>query len=93
MNEIKKVSWQEYSHLLKEQQKKIDEFIGYNLVTLCERGDTLNHPEIDIQVSWASIGAVTADEALKFADAIRFAAEIAKTFPYNGYLMDYKIRR
>ena len=89
MNETKKVSWQEYRHLLNEQQKKINEFIGYDLVTLCERGDTLNHPEIDVQVSWASIGAVTTDKAFKFADAIRYASELAEDFPYNGYVIDY----
>lgn len=89
MNEAKKVSWREYRHLLNKQQKKIDEFIGYGLVTLCERGDTLNHPEIDIQVSWASIGAVKASEASKFADAIRYAAKLAEDFPYNGYVIDY----
>lgn len=89
MNEIKKVPWEEYRRLLNEQQKKIDEFIGFGKVTLCERGGTLNHPEIDIQVSWASIGAVTADKALKFAKAIELASEMAKNFPYNGYLIDY----
>lgn len=75
--------------MLKEQQKKIDEFIGYNLVTLCERGSTRYHPEIEIQVSWGSIGAVTTDKASKFADAISYAAELAEAFPYNGYVIDY----
>lgn len=88
MNETKKVSWQEYSHLLNEQRKKINKFIRYDLVILCERGNTLNHPEIDIQVSWASIGAVTPDKASKFADAIRYAAKLAENFPYNGYVID-----
>ena len=74
--------------MLKEQQKKINDFIGYNLVTLCERGDTHYYSEIDIQVSWASIGAVTTDKASKFADAIRYAAKLAENFPYNGYVID-----
>lgn len=89
MNEAKKVSWQEYSHLLSKQQKKINEFIGFSKITLCETGDKVKHPEIEIQVSWASIGAVTTDKASKFADAIRYAAELAEAFPYNGYVIDY----
>lgn len=88
MSEVKKVPWKEYRRLLNEQQKKIDEFIGFDKVTLCERGDTSSHPEIDIQTSWASIGAVTADEAFKFAKAIELASEMVKNFPYNGYLID-----
>lgn len=89
MNKTKKVSWQEYSHLLSKQQKKINDFIGFGKITLREKGDKIKHPEIDIQVSWASIGTVTATEALKFADAIRYAAKLAEDFPYNGYVIDY----
>lgn len=89
MSEVKKVPWEEYRRLIKEQQKNIDKFVGFDRVTLCERGVTFDHPEIDIQVSWASIGAVTADEALKFAKAIELASEMVKNFPYNGYLIDY----
>ena len=89
MNEVKKVSWENYRHLLAKEQRKIDEMVGFDTITLCERGDTLNHPEIDIQVSWASIGAVIPSEASKFANAIRYAAKLAEDFPYNGYAIDY----
>ena len=89
MSEVKKVSWENYRRLLAKEQRKIDEMVGFDTITLCERGGTLNHPEIDIQVSWASIGAVTTDKASKFADAIRYAAKLAENFPYNGYVIDY----
>lgn len=89
MSEVKKVSWENYRRLLAKEQRKIDEMVGFDTITLCERGGTLNHPEIDIQVSWASIGAVPVEVALEFASAIRYAAKLAEDFPYNGCVIDY----
>ena len=42
------------------------------------------------QVNWASIGSVTYDKALAFAETVSKACELAKAFKYNGYKAIYR---
>lgn len=86
---IKKVSCEEYSMALRKAQREVYEITRMDIIHLCECGGSLAHPGIDIQVSWASIGAVPADKALIFAKAVERAAQIALEFPYNGYEIEY----
>ena len=50
---------------------------------------SLDCPEINMGVNWASIGAVPADEAVAFAQVLTEAAKAAREFPYNGYQIEY----
>lgn len=86
---IKKVSCEEYSMALRKAQREVDEITRLDIIHLCECGGSLNHPGIDIRVSWASIGAVPADKALTIAKALEKAAQIVLEFPYNGYEIEY----
>lgn len=43
-----------------------------------------------MQVNWAAIGTVTADETASFARALTYAAELAAGFKYNGYKVYYE---
>lgn len=92
MSEVKKVHWEEYRSMRLKYQAKIDKFAGYDCeVTLCERGDCISHPEIRMGVSCPS-EVMLPEEDYKFAKIIEFAAEVAESFPYNGYLMNYRRR-
>lgn len=42
------------------------------------------------KVNWATIGSVTCDDALAFAETVRKACELAKVFKYNGYKAVYR---
>lgn len=42
------------------------------------------------QVKWATIGSVTYDKALAFAETVSKACELAKAFKYNGCKAVYR---
>lgn len=44
---------------------------------------------ICLGVDWFSSGDTSPDEAAKFAAEITKAAELAKSFKYNGYIIEY----
>lgn len=81
---MKMVSYREYYLALRELQSKTDDRIS-----ITDLGGSLDHPEINLGVNWASIGAVSADEAVGFAQALTEAAKAARDFPYNGYRIEY----
>ena len=81
---MKKISYREYYLALRELQRKTD-----NRISITDMGGSLDHPEVNLGVSWASIGAVPADEAVDFARLLTEAAKAARDFPYNGYLIEY----
>lgn len=49
----------------------------------------IHHMPIKIGVDWAAIGAVDADEAIAFANRLQKAANAARAFKYNGYMIDF----
>lgn len=81
---MNKVSYREYSKALRELRAKVD-----SRIFITDLGDSPDHPEVNLGVNWASIGTVPAEEAAAFANALTEAAEAAKTFPYNGYRIEY----
>lgn len=81
---MKKISYYEYNRALQELRDKID-----SRIFITDLGSSLDHPEIDMGVNWPSIGAVQAEEAVAFAQAITEAAKAAREFPYNGYKIEY----
>lgn len=81
---MKKIAYREYCAALRELQGKVDARIS-----ITDMGDSLDHPEINLGVNWASIGAISSDEAMAFAQALIEAAKAASEFPYNGYEIEY----
>lgn len=81
---MKKISYYEYSRALRELQSKTDDHIY-----ITDMGGDLDHPEINMGVNWASIGAVPAEKAVEFAQALMEAAKAAREFPFNGYRIEY----
>lgn len=81
---MKKVSYRDYYLALRELQGKVDD-----RVSITDLGGSLDCPEINMGVNWASIGAVPADEAVAFAQVLTEAAKAAREFPYNGYQIEY----
>ena len=81
---MKMVSYRKYYLALRELQVKTD-----SRISITDMGGSLDHPEINLGVNWASIGAVPADEAVGFAQALTEAAKAARDFPYNGYQIEY----
>ena len=81
---MKKISYREYYLALRELQTTTDDRIS-----ITDMGGSRDHPEINLGVNWASIGAVPAGEAVAFAQALIEASKAASDFPYNGYQIEY----
>lgn len=44
---------------------------------------------IKAEVNWAALGSVSAEDAVKFAQLLTKAAELASNFKYNGFKVYY----
>ena len=44
---------------------------------------------IELGVNWASIGTVSVEDAIEFAEKIKAVAEIVEDFKYNGYEIEW----
>lgn len=84
---MKRVSYEEYDKALSQARQKISETVGDG-VQIYDMGGSFKRP-VSLGVNWAAIGTVSPDRAEAFAEAIGKAAQIAKTFPYNGYQIEY----
>ena len=92
--EIKKISFEKYYEARKEMQEKLREFAdqlfpkkGSRYVEIYT--DFGFGKGIESQVNWSAIGSVSAEEAIKFAQLLAKASELAKNFKYNGYKVYY----
>lgn len=92
---VKRVSYEDYCKARKEMQKKLDSIIAqiYPEKKYCKYVEIYAHYEyrqpIQAIVNWSAIGAVPADEAIKFANLLYEASKLAKNFKYNGYKVFY----
>ena len=87
--EIKTVSYEEYSRELSKLQRK---YRGCrSLIEIFEMGDIFIYGKSPIQVgvNWAATGTVSPEETEKFAHALLKAAEDCRNFKYNGYVIDW----
>ena len=85
--EIKTVSYEEYSRELYRIQKK---YRGHrSLVEIFEMGDTYEKSPIQVGVNWAATGTVSPEETEEFAHTLLKAAEDCRNFKYNGYVIDW----
>lgn len=92
-NNFPKISYEEYCEARNEMQKELREFAdqlfpqkGSRYVEIYT--DFWFGKGIESQVNWSAIGSVSAEEAIKFAQLLTKAAELAKNFKYNGYKVD-----
>ena len=69
---------------LREFERRYDDIVSFSNLS-----GTFGDESIKIGVNWASIGAVSPDKALKFAEVIKQAVELAENFKYNGYMIEY----
>ena len=96
-NEAKRVYWTEFNEAYERMCSNLakltnGEFNGYDRIEFHFSEDpndtTAEKPwkrRKVMQVNWAAIGTVTADETASFARALAYAAELAAGFEYNGY--------
>ena len=88
--EIKTVSYEEYSRELSKLQRK---YRGCrSLIEIFEMGNTYDIYEkspIQVGVNWAATGTVSPEETEEFAHALLKAAEDCRNFKYNGYVIDW----
>lgn len=85
--EIKTVSYEEYSRELSKLQRKYRGW--HSLIEIFEMGDIYEKSPIQVGVNWAATGTVSPEETEKFAHALLKAAEDCKNFKYNGYIIDW----
>ena len=86
-NEIKTVSYEEYSRELYRLQKK---YRGRDsLIEISEMGNIYKRSSIQAGVNWAATGTVSPEETEEFAHALLKAAEDCRNFKYNGYVIDW----
>lgn len=101
-NEAKRVSDREYDKAYKEMLANFKEltngeYDGHSRIEFYFEYDRnaessekpWRRPKV-MQVNWAAIGTVTADEAASFAQALTYAAELAAGFKYNGCKVYYE---
>ena len=85
--EIKTVSYEEYSRELYRIQKK---YRGRgSLIEIFEMGDIYKSSPIQAGVNWAATGTVSPEETEEFAHALLKAVEDCRNFKYNGYVIDW----
>ena len=84
MENIKTVNMDE----VREEFDRVNENLKDTLVEVSMDRDS--DGIVTAQVNWASIGSVTCDKALAFAETVMKACELAKTFKYNGYKAIYR---
>ena len=84
MENIKTVSMDD----MREELDKVNKNLKDTLVEVSVDRDS--DGIVVAQVNWASIGSVTYDKALAFAETVSKACELAKAFKYNGYKAIYR---
>ena len=85
--EIKTVSYEEYSRELSKLQRK---YRGRrSLIEIFEMGDIYEKSPIQAGVNWAATGTVSPEETEEYAHALLKAAEDCRNFKYNGYVIDW----
>ena len=85
--EIKTVSYEEYSRELYKLQKK---YRGRgSLIEIYEVGSIFESSPIQVGVNWAATGTVSPEETEEFAHTLLKAAEDCRNFKYNGYVIDW----
>lgn len=84
MESIKTVSMYD----VREEFDRVNENLKDTLVEMSLYRDS--NGIVVAKVNWAAIGSVTWEEALAFAEAVKKASELAKTFKYNGYKAVYR---
>ena len=85
--EIKTVSYEEYSRELSKLQRK---YRGCrSLIEIYEVGSISESSPIQVGVNWASIGTVSPEKAEEFAHALSEAIKDSRNFKYNGYVIDW----
>ena len=87
--EIKTVSYKEYSRELSKLQRKYGN--GRSHVEIFEMGGIYEDSTIQVGVNWAAIGTVSPEETEEFAHALLKAAEDCRNFKYNGYVIDWSM--
>ena len=85
--EIKTVSYKEYSRELSKLQRKYEDHHSH--VSVFELGNVYEDSPIQVGVNWAAIGTVSPEETEEFAHALLKAAEDCRNFKYNGYVIDW----
>ena len=85
--EIKTVSYKEYSRELYKLQRKYEK--GNSHVSVFELGSVYEDSPIQVGVNWASIGTVSPEKAEEFAHALSEAIKDSRNFKYNGYVIDW----
>ena len=88
--EIKTVSYEEYSRELSKLQRKYR--YRHSLIEISEMGSIYSIYEkspIQVGVNWAATGTVSPEETEEFAHALLKAAEDCRNFKYNGYAIDW----
>lgn len=87
--EIKTVSYEEYSRELHRLQKK---YRGCrSLIEIFEMDGIYEKSPIQVGVNWAATGTVSPEETEEFAHALLKAAEDCRNFKYNGYVIDWSM--
>ena len=85
----KKISYGEFNKALDELKDKIDDY-GLGIEVFCA-SFIMDHP-IEIGVNWSCMGTVPADKAEEYGRKLIEAAEAAKAFKYNGYMIDWRVK-
>ena len=90
-----KVNYEEYCKAKKEMRDELDELTQelfpekrcFGLVEVY--ADFGYKRPVKAEVNWAALGSVSAEDAVKFAQLLTKAAELAQNFKYNGFKVYY----
>ena len=88
--EIKTVSYEEYSRELSKLQRKYERRGNSRPhVEIFDMGSICESSPIQVGVNWSAIGTASPEETEEFAHALLKAAEDCRNFKYNGYVIDW----
>lgn len=85
----KKVKYRDFQDELDKLREKLGSLHEvkvdfHNLFSYFDKNE-----KIEIGINWCALGTVTVEETEKFIETLQKACELAKSFKYNGYTIEW----
>lgn len=58
-------------------------------ITVYELTNGIENEAIQMGINWASVGTVSSNKAVAFAEKIITVSQLVENYKYNGYIVDY----
>lgn len=89
---MKKVNYEKLDREIRKIQNQVREEawkLPCGNVEICDNTDYLDTHIVDLKINWGCSGSQSIEDTMAFAKVLNMAIELVKSFPYNGYKIDY----